>query len=459
MSTSLTPLTFTGVSDFSDDFQTILTRAVSIANLPVKSLQNQQSDILQKKQLTTDLSTAVSDLASSIAALGTLGSSGGLTASSSDTSKVSVISSSVSSAATYHITQIDSVAKAAGEASLSGYATSDSTAVSSNSNGTVQLLVGNQKYTLSLGSKNNLAGLRDAINALDVGVTATILTTGTGATPYYLSVTANNTGATTLRLVDDPTGTAKDLLTSQNQGADASFLLNGARVQQHSNLINTVVPGLSFAILDTTDSNETITLSTVTDRNKISSALQDLVTQYNATAAKVNAQIGPNAGLLSGDSLIRDVQNNLRQLVQYHGSGSIQSLADLGIELSNTGAMSFNSDTFHALPDSSIPAALSFFGSATTGVGALAKNFTQISDPATGLIKIQQDQYDVADKRISDQIDALTERINSMQTTLSAKLQAADSLLAQLKSQQSILTSSIDALNYTVYGKQTSRNG
>ncbi|HWB98413.1 MAG TPA: flagellar filament capping protein FliD, partial [Bryobacteraceae bacterium] len=206
------------------------------------------------------------------------------------------------------------------------------------------------------------------------------------------------------------------------------------------------------------DANETITLSTAPDRSKIASALQDLAAQYNAVAAKVNAQIGTNAGLLSGDPLIRTVQNDLRQLVQYQGSGTIQSLADLGIELSNTGQMSFHSDAFDALSDSNISSALSFLGSTSTGFGALAGKFTEVSDPIKGLIKIQQDQYDVTDQRLTDQINTLTERINVMQTSLSAKLEQADSLLAQLQSQQSILDSSIQALNYTVYGRKTDEN-
>ncbi|HWB98062.1 MAG TPA: flagellar cap protein FliD N-terminal domain-containing protein, partial [Bryobacteraceae bacterium] len=135
MSTSsLTPLKFTGISQFSSDFQTILSRAVSIASIPVTSLQNQQADILQKKQLTTDLSTAISSLASSISSLGALGASGSLATTSSNSTKVEVLSSA-SAAGTYHITQITSVAKAAAETSLTGYATADSTPVSSSPDG------------------------------------------------------------------------------------------------------------------------------------------------------------------------------------------------------------------------------------------------------------------------------------------------------------------------------------
>ncbi|HBY64481.1 MAG TPA: hypothetical protein DEH78_32070, partial [Solibacterales bacterium] len=48
---SLTPLVFTGISSYSQDFQAIMERAVSIASIPLKSMQNEQTDVLQKKML------------------------------------------------------------------------------------------------------------------------------------------------------------------------------------------------------------------------------------------------------------------------------------------------------------------------------------------------------------------------------------------------------------------------
>src|SRR5438093_201464 len=67
-----TPLVFTGISSFSSDFQTVLNRAVSIASLPLKRLQNDDVDILQKKQLLGSLNSAVGALGASVAALGTV---------------------------------------------------------------------------------------------------------------------------------------------------------------------------------------------------------------------------------------------------------------------------------------------------------------------------------------------------------------------------------------------------
>jgi len=200
-----TPPTLNGISKFSNDFQKVLTRAVSIAQLPLTALQNQDADVLQKEQLLSALGGAAGDLGDSLKALGTLAQNKALVATSSDSATVSVQATGATAAATYTISDITSVASAASETSQSGYADANATPVSKT--GTVKLVVGSNSFTINLTTATNtLAGLRDAINNLGAGVTATVLTTGTGANPNFLSVSANNTGATTLRLLDDPSG-------------------------------------------------------------------------------------------------------------------------------------------------------------------------------------------------------------------------------------------------------------
>jgi flagellar capping protein FliD len=143
----------------------------------------------------------------------------------------------------------------------------------------------------------------------------------------------------------------------------------------------------------------------------------------------------------------------MTSLVQYtNGTGDVQNLASLGIELSATGQMSFDSSKLEALTDSQLHDALGFLGSATTGLGQLQSSFTQISDPISGTIKAQTDQFDATNKRLTDQISTLTDRINAMQAGLQLQLSAADSLIASLNSQQSLLTSSIQSLNFSSFG-------
>ena len=71
----------------------------------------------------------------------------------------------------------------------------------------------------------------------------------------------------------------------------------------------------------------------------------------------------------------------MRQLVSYQGTGVVRSLSDLGITMDTTGKMTFNQPTFNALTDAQVSSGFSFLGSSSSGLAALAKNFTQLSDP------------------------------------------------------------------------------
>jgi len=449
---SLSPLTFTGVSSYSADFQTIVDRATSIASLPIKQLQNQQADIVQQRLLVSNISTTVASLATSLSNLGTVAQQKALVATSSNTAKVTALNSNSPSSAVYTLSDITSVAKAAAETSVSGYANASSTAVSST--GVVKLVVGSSNYTIDISSANNLTNLRNVINGLGAGVTASVLTTGTGANPYYLSITANGTGAKTLQLFDDPSGANTNLLTALNQGANTEFKLNGVSVSKATTLINDVVPGVTFNILGTTSGAETVDVTVASNRGNLSSALKEFVNAYNSARDQVNAQVGQNAGLLSGDFLVREVQSRLRSVAAYTGTGSVKGLADLGVEFNSDGVATFDSSVISNFSDTQLTDAFTFLGSSTTGFAAKASELTTISDAVTGLAKIQLDKYDETDKRITTQVAEMSLRVTNLQKTLLARLQAADSILAGLQSQQTLIDASIQSLNYSLYGKK-----
>ncbi|MBV8819169.1 MAG: hypothetical protein JO022_12480, partial [Acidobacteriaceae bacterium] len=119
-----------------------------------------------------------------------------------------------------------------------------------------------------------------------------------------------------------------------------------------------------------------------------------------------------------------------------------------------TGKMTFDQDTFNALTPSQISDAFSFLGtSSTTGFGSLAQKFTELSDPSSGLIGIQEDGYTQQDQTLQDQIARVNDQVNSLQTSVNSKLQLADAYLAQLQSQQQVVTASVQSVDLALYGK------
>lgn len=652
---SIQPLTFTGVSSLSDSLQQVLTRTVNIAKIPLQQLQSQDADLLQKKTLLTGLGSAAATLGDAVRKLGTISSSGALSATSSNPSKVTVQNTGTIKPVAYTLTDISSLAAAAA-ASTGSFADANKTRVSVS--GKVVLTMDDTPYTIDLTGKNTLAGLRDAINKLGAGVTASVLTAGpadnylsisadamgklkslrltdqgasdpvpafvtstlgsngkvasattakvndpnaqisatgrvdftiggqttsldltgtnslyslrdavdaingvsatveTDGSQYWLSVKSDSAGtvsglqlndetagelfvtkdlgtnaaaasgttadlsdATTVRvsttgsmklavgastynltladnsltglqaaiaqsgaavtatisgsgsayhltvtnnatglktafqLTDEPGGQGHELLSKTDLGANAAFKLNGIAMEHKTNTVNDVVPGVTFNILGTTTGTEKVTLNLASDRSQISSAIQSFVSAYNSLQTLVGQQVGEAAGLLTGDGIVRDLQGEMRGLGGYRGEGALKSLADMGMTFDTFGRLSFDSTVFDGLSDSQFQGAMTFFGSSSTGFGALAKRFDTLTDPVTGAIKIQADGYDRTDKRLQSEIGALEDRVNNLQIATAQRLQLADSMLAQLESQQKILNGSIQSANLVLYGR------
>jgi flagellar hook-associated protein 2 len=214
---TLATQSFTGVSTYSSDFQAILQREDAIAQLPITTLQNSETNNLAIKQALIALNPVVATVATSVAALGQLASGQGLTATSSDSSTVSVVNTGATAPGSYTISNVV-VGTAASELSLSGYANASTTPIGVEGQNNFTLTVGSTTYNLNLSGNDNLTGLENAINNSGAPVNASILSSGTS---NYLSITANNVGATTLTL--DTAPQVSDLITSSGTGTETSL--------------------------------------------------------------------------------------------------------------------------------------------------------------------------------------------------------------------------------------------
>jgi flagellar hook-associated protein 2 len=447
----LSPLAFSGISTYSQDFQTILQRMTTIASFPLEQLKNERADLATKRLITEELNTAVRVFQDALSGLADLADSKSLSAGVSDPGKITVDAVNTNLPATYSITEVSSLATAASETTLLSYANSSSTQVSAT--GEFRLSVGTQNFNFTLApSENNLIGLRNRINSLGAGVTATIFTVS--PTENYLSISANGVGQRPIALIDDPNGEAENLMTAANPGSNLNFKLNGVAVSRTTNQVNDLIPGVSFTLKSTTSDGEALAISLSSDRSNVANALQSVVDAYNSLQSRVSSQVGAGAGLLSGDLLVREAQNYLRQFASFgRNEGALRSLADFGISFEQTGRASFDRTKFSAIGSDKLDEVFSFFNRAT-GTGELASRMRGFTDAVNGLAKNAIDQYRNTDTRIGRQIADLTQRISTMRNAYLSKLQAADALLGRLENQQSVVTASIDSLNLVLLGKR-----
>ncbi|MBI4893694.1 MAG: flagellar filament capping protein FliD [Acidobacteria bacterium] len=449
----ISPLAFTGVSKYSEDFQTILTRSVKIASLPAQLLENEQKGLQEKSKALGELRTSISDLAGKLQNLGKLGAGGALQASSSS-SAVQATLGTGASAGTYQISHITSLASAAIATAKTGLASAASTPVS-NGDHHLELAVGSETFALNLtADSDNLEGVRDAINALGAGVQASIIDTGAGVNRYFLTVAATATGETGIELRQTPGDSATNVLEVTNPGSNAAFQINGRPVVSKENSVADVIPGVYLDLNSTTGIGETITINIALDRSKVTAALQEFVTAYNSLNGKLSAQIGENPGALAGDSIVLDISARMREVVGFQADGVLSNLAELGVTVDTAGVMSFDSTVVDWMPQSQFSGVFQLLGDGTEGLSRLAGSLYEWSDPLTGLIRQQLLDISQSDSRLSGQISAITDRVSTMQASMMARLQAADTLLATLESQQTSLTSVIESLSTVTNGKR-----
>ena len=455
LSTVSTPQSFTGVSQYSSDLQSVLARAQQIAQIPVTALQNDQTTIQEQATALTSLQSSVGSLTSALNALGTLSANGALSGSSSDSKVGITLAGYGATPGSYTISNVSSLASDSSATMTNAVASASSTAVAPTGTNTLYLVAGNGPVAIQLTkSTNNLNGLSAAINAANAGVSASVITTSNGS---YLTLNATTAGATQLQLLTDENDSSTNLMSMNQTGSLAQFDVNGKPTTATTNQVTGVIPGATINLAGTFTTNETATLTVAPNASPLESALQSVATAYNGVLSTLASQSGTSAGALAGNSILGTIRSQLSQFTFYSGSsGSVHSLMDLGVSINEDGTMSVDNSVLAAMSPDQLGDALSFIGDGTQGLSSLAQNFDAFSNTGSGVIQQNITQDNTSIQNLTSQIDAMNIRISVSMQAETTKLEAADAALAKLETQQSTLSASIQSLDYTLYGVNTS---
>ncbi|HUP04089.1 MAG TPA: flagellar filament capping protein FliD [Bryobacteraceae bacterium] len=437
MSTSITSAaynanpTFTGSSSYSSSFQQVLTRAVQMASLPMQQVEADISTATNESSAISSLENTFGSLDSAVQAVGTA-AAGSAAATVSDTSSISATATSSALPGTYTI-QVDSLGSytttlsPAGSSAVTDPSTQN---ISSASSFTLTVNGGNTTITPSGNSLDDLAA---AINGASAGVQATIVNMGSAASAdYRLVVTSDSLSADTISLSDG----SSQLLNTISTGAAATYQVNGSSTVLQSNSPQvTLSPGLTVTLLGQSSSPVTVTVST--DYSSLQTALSNLASAYNSAFSAVQAQVGQSGGALAGQSIVYTLQNVLQQVSQFssNSSGAVNTLADLGLTLSDTGQMSFDASTFSAQNASNIS---QFLGGASSGgfLQTAESALSGVDDSTTGALEAEYAAFQTQITGDNQQVTDDQARIGLMETNLEAELAQADAAIATLETQK-----------------------
>jgi flagellar hook-associated protein 2 len=440
------PISATSGVVSSIDYESLITQLVNVRRQSITSLEQDRKDAEKAKSAYSTLSSKITDLNSAANDLKSLTAFDIFSTSTTDSTIFEATATSSASKGTYDV-RVDAIAKAH-KVAADGV-TAESSIIASAS-GSFSFQVGSGTVqTVAIDATTTLTGLRDAINALDAGATATIVNDGSGATPYRLILSSDTTGtANAVTITQNDT----DLVfsTTLQAAQDASFNVDGLTITRSTNTITDVITGVTLD-LKSADAAKTVTLSVNRDTDKITEKVQAFVDKYNAVVSFIkskNRYDNENkvAGEFFGDSVARSVWEDLRRSMTSAISGlpsSMNRLIHAGITSDSEGLMKLDTSDFKDALSSSFDDVVALFKddpAGTKGFGGLLYDITyNINDVVDGRLKGRQDGLSSQITRIDRDVLSKEADLVRYEEGLRAQLMGLETMLASLKSQSSFL--------------------
>ncbi|WP_338582395.1 flagellar filament capping protein FliD [Pseudomonas sp. MAG733B] len=326
---------------------------------------------------------------------------------------------------------------------------------------TLSIKQGSDTFDVSIPAGATLQQVRDSINSqyANKGLSANILTDASGSRMVLTSTT---------------TGVGSDLTLSGNSGLqtgvtvlappqNAEYVLDGVSMISKTNNIADAVSGITLKLTGVSPTPSgggpataaTITVSASTATLK--SAVKGFVDTYNALikASNSETQVTTNpdgsvtSGALTGDASLRSLMSSVRtELNAMGGTGDLKSLAQFGVKTDQkTGLLSVDDKLFDA---AALTNAADINGIFTGDTGLLARMKSATDSFAlskTGVFAARSATLTDSLNDLKKQQDSLDARMASLQTSLTAKYTAMDSLVAKLRAQSDSIMTTLNALN------------
>lgn len=441
------------------DFGPIVDFLVEAKRIPIDRINERKLNDQEKLTNFGSLGTKLLGLQNAANSLRTRLSFDKNEVSVSSASSQALLTASASSTAasgthTVTVNQLASAHQVVSNASTAVSATD--TDIVSGASGSFSFQVGTGSVqTVNLDATGTLEDLRDGINNLGAGVSASILNTGTETTPAYrLVLGSNDTGASnsiTISADDTILDTVTTGVDTFQSAQDSQIVLGegvgAVTIDRASNTLADIISGVTLN-LQAADLGNPVTISVTRDNTAVKEGVSNFVSSYNEIVEFINEQTAfdletGERGILVGDSLARTVLDRIRQSAfsEISGLTTYTSASQIGFETQPAdGTIKLNEATLDAALSENYSAVRDLFiqnpTTGTEGIGELVVNAVDaLDDVESGALAIRQ-------KSLTTQIDSFAQQISVKEAALSRyeeqqriKFANLDGLLASLQQQ------------------------
>ena len=297
-------------------------------------------------------------------------------------------------------------------------------------------------------------------NAPVTGVKAQLVYTGSD----YKIVLSGKTGAANTFSLTDSTAKVVNVTAAQQSSANALFVIDGVSYSRSSNQVGDALTGVTLNL----KAVGTTSVELTRDNSGLMSKVQDVVTAYNDAMSMLNVLSDPKStvetygGALVGDSMVRTVREQLRNLMFTDSSASaststIKSVRDLGISIDMTGAMTLdNAKLTDALTnrfDEVVTAMtgnmndLGEYSTAAAGIaGDTSRALTKLLK-ASGPVKTVSTNATTQNKKYQEDLANLQTRMDALLLRYQKQFANMDSLVGSNNSLKASLKSTFEGMS------------
>ena len=320
---------------------------------------------------------------------------------------------------------------------------------------------GSYEVRVEIDATDTLEDVREKVNDLALPVRSDIISTGSGATPYRLSVLGREAGAMAgftfdARLGDNGAAMTTDAL---SRARDAVVFLGGATsarplmITSGSNSVQNVVPGLS---LELTQVGGPTRVTVATDESGVVEEIEKMVESFNALRDGIDEATDFDAetkrrGLLLGEPTVTRIETDLYRVMNAtvdSGNPQYRILADVGVTMTEGAKLEFDAEAFRAALADDAESVKRLFSSVDGGFGKrLQEMIESATDPADGRLKRVDDTLKEKTSDYEKQIATIEVRVEAKQQRLAKQFLDMELALSKLNFQQQQLAS-IPTLNY-----------
>ena len=321
-------------------------------------------------------------------------------ATSNNTSAVSVSATLGSALSGSH--EIDVTQLAAAQRNKSSEFSASSQSLNSGSGFDISVVSDGTTHTISIeDGLDTPSGIAAAINASGTGFTATLVDTGTDGVNYRLVIQGPSGEDNAFTVSSTPNLGFHDSGNQLTTAANAQFAIDGIDIERASNTVSDAITGITLNLNAVASG---IALQVVSDTSTLKTKLEDLVSVYNDMQIALTELGDPDSdeeevgGALSNDlSLLRAVRDTIYDAISTASStpsGDVNSLTDLGIELTRTGTLSFNESTYDAVALDNFSDIVTMLSAGTTNQSAYSSDDQGLAFDSMETLDTLMDAYD-----------------------------------------------------------------